>query len=146
MINTGLEKEDISIISRDTSGGGGGLCTTEESGSGPVKITRAKRACDNCSRLKKRCEGGFPCSFCSLKDVVCTFEKVHLKRGPKRIAKVAEKSSGAMNPAALDFSALDRRVFTDHSDFMNISIDNASVFDVYFRYNLIRLFLSINNV
>lgn len=46
------------------------------------KKTRSSKACDECSRLRKRCDGKNPCSLCLEKDRSCTYHRRAKKRGP----------------------------------------------------------------
>ena len=45
--------------------------------------TPAKRACDACHRRKVRCSSGFPCRNCEQASLVCTYNAIPQKKGPK---------------------------------------------------------------
>ncbi|KAI9025484.1 hypothetical protein DFJ74DRAFT_664445 [Hyaloraphidium curvatum] len=52
-------------------------------GTGEVKRrARVSRACDSCSKHKKKCDGKEPCTSCALRSAECTYTSTGRKRGP----------------------------------------------------------------
>src|SRR5687767_8092454 len=45
--------------------------------------SRVSKACDQCSRYRRKCDGNTPCSLCVEKNRVCVYTRVVKKRGPE---------------------------------------------------------------
>jgi hypothetical protein len=70
--------------------------------------TSMKLPCDACRRRKVRCDYGRPCDRCQSYDLVCTFDSIRKKRGPKKgrgavVAQLRADSHGSTTSRPLSF-------------------------------------------
>ncbi|KAE8395805.1 hypothetical protein BDV23DRAFT_144844 [Aspergillus alliaceus] len=62
---------------------------------------RPRRACHQCRRLKRRCDGKLPCSACSYYEYTCEYDKAAPRRpapGPTPLLEASSRASRANEP------------------------------------------------
>jgi Fungal specific transcription factor domain/Fungal Zn(2)-Cys(6) binuclear cluster domain len=113
--------------------------------------TRVSKACDSCSRYRRKCDGNLPCLLCIQKNRNCIYTRVVKKRGPeaKKLEKlkdqVLELSRKVKLAAHTNTNASYNTVMNwTRKDFLKLGIVDKfgrtlTLVDLYFVYTYISL-------
>lgn len=93
------------------------------------KIARITKACDQCSRFRRKCDGKAPCSLCVEKSRKCSYSKIPKKRGP----------GYKQDLVSVTISNRPKFVYT-RTDFITTKVTDssgysASILDMYFSFS-----------
>lgn len=102
-----------------------------------ANTTRVSKACDQCSRYRRRCDGNTPCQLCIAKGRTCVYTRVMKKRGPeaKKLQKL--KSQVIELTRKVEIALADGIQSWNHEKFLKILTADKygrllSLVDLYF--------------